>query len=202
MSRGESFNELVRAYKLASRGVAEAHVYLNEAEERVIREQSQFDIVKKRIEANQCEANKPRSRRGRNRSVSHCNKHVYAKELARRQRHKELVERLRMFRRRIKNAERHYRLQLRALYEAERHLATAAAHIGRHATIAERYLASLEIVLRIDVVHIYFGGIGSPDGEHHGHYALNFDTGKLTYRRDPFKPHGGHNYVPTRELAS
>lgn len=42
--------------------------------------------------------------------------------------------------------------------------------------------------------NIYFGGIDKPDGPGHGHYAMN-QNGTVTYRRDPFKPHGAHNFT-------
>jgi hypothetical protein len=35
---------------------------------------------------------------------------------------------------------------------------------------------------------IYFGGIGEPDGEGHGHYVLD-QFGNITHRREPFQPH-------------
>ena len=41
-------------------------------------------------------------------------------------------------------------------------------------------------------VHLYFGGLESPDGIGHGHYVLNADH-QLVYARDPFKPRGAHN---------
>ena len=44
------------------------------------------------------------------------------------------------------------------------------------------------------IKNIYFGGIGKPDGDNHGHYALH-PSGKITYHRDPYRPHGAHNYT-------
>lgn len=43
-------------------------------------------------------------------------------------------------------------------------------------------------------VNIYFGGVGAPDGSGHGHYSMD-RTGHVTYRRDPFDPHGAHNFT-------
>ena len=37
--------------------------------------------------------------------------------------------------------------------------------------------------------NIYFGGVGKPDGPGHGHYVMD-QNGNVTYRRDPFNPHG------------
>ncbi len=42
-------------------------------------------------------------------------------------------------------------------------------------------------------INIYFGGAGSPDGPGHGHYVLD-SSGTVTYRRDPFDPHGSQNF--------
>lgn len=41
--------------------------------------------------------------------------------------------------------------------------------------------------------NIYFGGVGKPNGPGHGHYVMN-RNGTVTYRRDPFEPHGAQNF--------
>lgn len=46
-------------------------------------------------------------------------------------------------------------------------------------------------------INIYFGGIGKPDGPGHGHYVMD-QNGNVTYRRDPFDPHGAQNFEGTR----
>lgn len=43
--------------------------------------------------------------------------------------------------------------------------------------------------------NIYFGGVGKPDGPGHGHYVMD-PGGNVTYRRDPFDPHGAQNFEP------
>jgi len=43
-------------------------------------------------------------------------------------------------------------------------------------------------------VNIYFGGVGSPDGPGHGHYVMD-RSGSVTYRRDPYDPHGTQNFT-------
>ena len=43
-------------------------------------------------------------------------------------------------------------------------------------------------------VNIYFGGVNEPDGLGHGHYVMD-PNGAVTYRRDPFKPHGAQNFT-------
>ncbi len=45
--------------------------------------------------------------------------------------------------------------------------------------------------------NIYFGGVGKPNGPGHGHYVMN-RSGKVTYRRDPFDPHGAQNFEENR----
>lgn len=42
--------------------------------------------------------------------------------------------------------------------------------------------------------NIYFGGVGKPDGPGHGHYVMD-PGGNVTYRRDPFDPHGAQNFT-------
>jgi hypothetical protein len=53
-------------------------------------------------------------------------------------------------------------------------------------------------------INIYFGGVGTPDGLGHGHYAVD-RQGKVIYRREPFDPHGAQNFQHEerveRELA-
>ena len=44
------------------------------------------------------------------------------------------------------------------------------------------------------ITNIYFGGIGKPNGTGHGHYAMD-RNGTVTYRRDPFDPHGTQNFT-------
>ena len=42
--------------------------------------------------------------------------------------------------------------------------------------------------------NIYFGGVGKPDGPGHGHYVMD-PGGNVTYKRDPFDPHGAQNFT-------
>lgn len=42
--------------------------------------------------------------------------------------------------------------------------------------------------------NIYFGGAGKPDGPGHGHYVMDAN-GKVSYKREPYDPHGAHNYT-------
>lgn len=43
-------------------------------------------------------------------------------------------------------------------------------------------------------LNFYFGGVGSPDGPGHGHYSVD-RLGTVTYRREPFEPHGSQNFT-------
>lgn len=45
--------------------------------------------------------------------------------------------------------------------------------------------------------NIYFGGAGKPDGPGHGHYVMD-RNGTVTYKRDPFDPHGAQNFEANR----
>lgn len=45
--------------------------------------------------------------------------------------------------------------------------------------------------------NIYFGGVGKPDGPGHGHYVMD-QNGNVTYRREPFDPHGAQNFEENR----
>lgn len=47
--------------------------------------------------------------------------------------------------------------------------------------------------------NIYFGGAGEPNGPGHGHYVVD-PHGKVTYKRDPFDPHGSKNFVRDEAL--
>ncbi len=42
--------------------------------------------------------------------------------------------------------------------------------------------------------NIYFGGVGKPNGPGHGHYVMD-RSGKVTYKRDPYDPHGAQNFT-------
>ncbi len=47
--------------------------------------------------------------------------------------------------------------------------------------------------------NIYFGGVGSPNGPGHGHYVMD-RNGSVTYKRDPFDPHGAQNFARDEQL--
>lgn len=45
--------------------------------------------------------------------------------------------------------------------------------------------------------NIYFGGVGKPNGPGHGHYVMDC-SGKVTYKREPYDPHGAQNFAENR----
>jgi hypothetical protein len=50
------------------------------------------------------------------------------------------------------------------------------------------------------IINIYFGGVDKPDGLGHGHYVMD-SSGSVTYRREPFDPHGAQNFENFKEPA-
>ena len=47
--------------------------------------------------------------------------------------------------------------------------------------------------------NIYFGGFGKPNGPGHGRYVMD-RSGKVTYKRDPFNPHGAQSVMRYEQL--
>jgi len=71
--------------------------------------------------------------------------------------------------------------------------------IAERAGVPYQYLDNVFVSTDADgTVNIYFGGVGSPDGPGHGHYAMD-SSGNLTYSRDPFDPHGTQNFADHTE---
>ena len=74
--------------------------------------------------------------------------------------------------------------------------------IAQRAGVPSRYLDDVYVSTDSSgTSNIYFGGVGAPDGPGHGHYSID-SSGKVTYRRDPFDPHGSHNYVRDTALEA
>lgn len=66
--------------------------------------------------------------------------------------------------------------------------------LALRAGVPAQYLNDVWVSTKPDgAVNIYFGGVGKPDGPGHGHYAMD-SNGKVTYKRDPFDPHGAQNF--------
>jgi len=67
--------------------------------------------------------------------------------------------------------------------------------LARKAGVPYGYLDSVWVSKKADgSVNIYFGGVNEPNGPGHGHYVMD-SNGKVTYKRDPFDPHGAHNFT-------
>lgn len=66
--------------------------------------------------------------------------------------------------------------------------------IAEKAGVPYQYLDNVKVSKDSDGnTNIYFGGVGEPAGPGHGHYVMD-RYGTVTYSRDPFDPHGAHNF--------
>lgn len=66
--------------------------------------------------------------------------------------------------------------------------------IAEKAGVPHQYQDNVWVSKQPDgTINIYFGGIGKPNGPGHGHYVMD-RSGKVTYKRDPFDPHGAQNF--------
>lgn len=73
--------------------------------------------------------------------------------------------------------------------------------IARRAGVPSQYLDAVWVSIDSSGnTNIYFGGVGKPNGPGHGHYVVD-SSGKVTYRRDPFDPHGAQNFESEKEAA-
>jgi hypothetical protein len=67
--------------------------------------------------------------------------------------------------------------------------------IARRAGVPAQYLDSVWVSSNGKGGHnIYFGGVGEPSGPGHAHYVID-SFGNVTYKRDPFDPHGAQNFT-------
>jgi hypothetical protein len=192
MSQHGDVMTLVCAWKHAMREVTKAKVSLMQADGHLESQSVQLEVVKARIGANQHTVGKLRTRTAKNRR--------FYQDLQICSLQKELVEQRQVVLRDFKTARRKYRNCLKSLSEKQQDLELCISQLGLLAGVDERYLDSLKIVLRFDVIDFYFGGLNRPDGEEHGHYVMALSDGSVVYRRDPGAPRGVHNYVD-REMA-
>ncbi len=73
--------------------------------------------------------------------------------------------------------------------------------IAEKAGVPHQYLNELYVSKDANGnTNIYFGGMGKPNGPGHGHYVVD-RSGKVTYKRDPFDPHGSQNFEDDKEAA-
>ena len=83
--------------------------------------------------------------------------------------------------------------------------------LAERAGVPSQYLDKVWVSKKPDgSVNLYFGGLGEPNGPGHAHYVMDA-RGNVTYRREPFDPHGAQNFaenqrdyseVVAREAAS
>lgn len=74
--------------------------------------------------------------------------------------------------------------------------------LAQRAGVPYQYLDKVWVSVATDgTVNIYFGGVGEPNGPGHGHYVMD-SSGNVTYKREPFDPHGGHNFERDAALES
>lgn len=93
--------------------------------------------------------------------------------------------------------------QTAAAYRARRDMLVAISRrkkeekrtIARRAGIPYIYIDNVWIAREASgTINFYFGGIGKPNGPGHGHYVMD-SNGDITYRRNPFNPHGCCNFA-------
>lgn len=71
--------------------------------------------------------------------------------------------------------------------------------LARQAGVPTQYLDKVWVSKKPDgTVNLYFGGVGEPNGPGHGHYVMD-RSGNVTYKRDPFDPHGAHNFTDAQD---
>ncbi len=88
--------------------------------------------------------------------------------------------------------------ELRA--EQERHKADKRS-LAQQAGVPSQYLDDVWVSIDADGnVNIYFGGVGEPVGDGHGHYAMD-PSGQVTYRRGVGEAHGAQNFTGYEEKS-
>ena len=67
--------------------------------------------------------------------------------------------------------------------------------LAEKAGVPYQYLDKVWVSKKPDgSVNLYFGGVGEPNGPGHAHYVMDAN-GNLTYKREPFDPHGAQNFA-------
>lgn len=70
--------------------------------------------------------------------------------------------------------------------------------IAERAGVPYQYLDDVMVSRRPEGgYNIYFGGVGKPNGNGHGHRVLESD-GSVSYAREPFDPHGSQNFADAK----
>lgn len=98
----------------------------------------------------------------------------------------------------FESAAQAYQTRLQRVKAENRKHKDDKAAVAARAGVPYRYRDNVWISKQPDgTVNIYFGGVGEPNGPGHGHYVMD-RSGEVTYKRDPFDPHGAHNFTDDR----
>ena len=93
------------------------------------------------------------------------------------------------------NASKAFKDRLQHVRDASARRKADKRSVAQQAGVPYQFLDNVWVSTDLSgIVNIYFGGLGSPNGPGHGHYAMD-RTGKVTYRRDPYDAHGAHNFT-------
>lgn len=95
----------------------------------------------------------------------------------------------------FERAQNAFKTRLAAVRATSKQRKSDKRSVAERAGVPRQYLDDVWVSTEPGgAVNIYFGGIGEPAGPGHGHYAMD-STGKVTYRREPFDPHGSQNFT-------
>lgn len=95
-----------------------------------------------------------------------------------------------------------YRTRRNMLVAISRRKKEEKQAIARLAGIPQIYINNVWIVREASgATNLYFGGIGKPNGPGHGHYVMT-SNGDVTYRRNPFNPHGYYNFTTEEDYIA
>lgn len=74
--------------------------------------------------------------------------------------------------------------------------------IAENAGVPIQYRDNVWISTEPDgTTNVYFGGVGKPNGPGHGHHSID-PSGKVTYNRGPFDPHGAQTFTENRRQGA
>lgn len=91
-----------------------------------------------------------------------------------------------------------FRSRLEIVRDESRKRKDDKSSIAREAGVPYQYQDDVWVSTDSDGnINIYFGGVGEPNGPGHGHYVMD-SSGEVTYKRDPFDPHGRQNFVDSQ----
>lgn len=110
------------------------------------------------------------------------------------QRHNQAKEAFRSAKAEFDRASQRFKQRLEQVKAGNQRKRNDKREIAQKAGVPYRYLDDVWVSQQPDgSVNVYFGGVGEPNGPGHGHYAMD-RYGAVTYRREPFDPHGPQNF--------